>query len=141
MKKNNSTFSEEVEQATSLKEPVVFVVTSQTLKKQLNLLENKKPEIYKNLVENTRGIYLDEAHHLGAFHTKKALLKLKDQSRAFFYGATATPVHKEVNIRGLFDREHWSYLNGIGDLFRTHSADKTLEQLSLAIRKGEIDTL
>ena len=136
--KNNSTFSEEVEQATSLKEPVVFVVTSQTLKKQLNLLENKKPEIYKKLVENTQGIYLDEAHHLGAFHTKKALLKLKDQSRAFFYGATATPVHKEVNIRGLFAREHWSYLNGEENLFRTHSADKTLEQLSLAIRKGEV---
>ena len=136
--KNNNTFANEVEQATSLKEPVVFVVTSQTLKKQLNLLENKKPEIYKKLVENTRGIYLDEAHHLGAFYTKKAILKLKDQSRAFFYGATATPVHNEVNLKGLFAREHWSYLNGKEDLFLTHSADKTLEQLSLAIRKGEV---
>ena len=136
--KNNSTFANEAEQATSLKEPVVFVVTSQTLKKQLNLLENKKPEIYKKLVENTRGIYLDEAHHLGAFYTKKTLLKLKDQSRAFFYGATATPVHPHINLRDLFDREHWSYLNGKEDLFRTHSADKTLEQLSLAIRKGEV---
>ena len=43
-----------------------------------------------------------------------------------------------MNIRGLFEREHWSYLNGEEDLFRSHSADKTLEQLSLAIQKGEV---
>ena len=136
--KKNSTFSEALEQALSIKEPVVFVVTTQTLKQQLHLLEKEKPELYRALTQNTKGIYLDEAHHLGAFHTKSALLRLRDQSGAFFYGATATPVHPEVNIRGLFEREHWSYLNDTKTLFRSHEADKTLEQLSLAIQKGEI---
>ena len=136
--KSNHTFSGEVEQSLSLKEPVVFVVTTQTLKGQLNHLENKKPDIYKKLVENTRGIYLDEAHHLGAFHTKAALLKLKEQTEAFFVGTTATPVHYEINLRELFDREHWSYLNGTENLFQSHPPEKILEQLSLAIREGEV---
>ena len=139
-KKANRTFSETVQQACTSEKPVVFVMTTQTLKQQLSSLENKEPEIYTQLTQNTEGIYQDEAHHLGAFHTKSTLLKLRDESGAFFYGATATPVHEEVNIRELFAREHWSYLNGDQEqnLFHTHSADKTLEQLSLAIRKGEV---
>ena len=136
--KNNNTFAKAIEQAYSTKKPVVFVLTSQTLKTQLNLLKDKKPEIYTQLAENTRGIYLDEAHHLGAFQTKTALLKLRDESEAFFYGATATPVHGEENIRELFIREHWSYLDGSGNPFRIYNVDKTLEQLFLAMRKGEV---
>ena len=101
-------------------------------------MENENPDIYKKLAENTRGIYLDEAHHLGAFHTKTALLNLKEESGSFFYGATATPVHHEINLTELFEREHWSYLNDRRSLFRSHSAEEVLEQLSLAIGSGEI---
>ena len=122
----NKSFASEIEQALSLKEPVVFVVTTQTLKRQLHLLEDKKPDLYRKLTENTKGIYLDEAHHLGAFHTKAALLKLKEQSQAFFYGTTATPVHHQLNLRELFEKEHWSYLNGEEDLFRSHPPEKVL---------------
>ena len=136
--KVNNTFSNEVEQALLLREPVVFVITTQSLKGQLNLLANEKPDIYKKLEKHTKGIYLDEAHHLGAFHTKAALLKLQKESGAFFYGATATPVHHETNLMELFEREHWSYLNGRGSLFRSHPAENVLEQLSLAIEEGEI---
>ena len=136
--KTNSTFASEVEQADSLKEPVVFVVTTQTLKSQFQFLENEKPDIYKKLTENTKGIYLDEAHHLGAFRTKSALLKLQEQSGAFLYGTTATPVHYEINLRELFEREHWSYLSGEDNLFESHSAEQVLNQLSLAIKEGEI---
>ena len=136
--KNNNTFAKAIEQAYSTKKSVVFVLTSQTLKTQLNLLKDKKPEIYTQLAENTSGIYLDEAHHLGAYYTKSALLKLRDESEAFFYGATATPVHGEENIRELFIREHWSYLDGSGNPFRIYNVDKTLEQLFLAMRKGEV---
>ena len=81
---------------------------------------------------------MDEAHHLGASHTKSALLKLKKKVEPFFIGATATPVHPHINLRDLFDKEHWSYLNETKNLFQTHSTDKTLEQLALAIRKGEV---
>ena len=134
----NKSFASELEMALSLKKPVVFVVTTQTLKSQLHLLETKHPSLYRKLTKNTKGIYLDEAHHLGAFHTKASLLKLKEQSQAFFYGTTATPVHPHINLRELFEREHWSYLNGEEDLFRSYPSEKVLDQLSLAIREGEL---
>ena len=136
--KKKKAFLEALEQAFSSKEPTVFVVTTQTLKQQLHLLEEEEPELYRKLTQKLRGIYVDEAHHLGAFQTKSALLKLRDESKAFLYGATATPVHQEVNLRDLFAREHWAYLNRAENMFQSHKVDKTLEQLSLAIQKGEI---
>ena len=136
--KPNKSFVSELEQALSLKKPIVFVVTTQTLKRQLHLLATKHPKLYRKLTRNTKGIYLDEAHHLGAFHTKAALLKFKEQSGAFLYGTTATPAHHQINLRELFEREHWSYLNGEEDLFRSHPPGKVLDQLSLAIRAGEL---
>ena len=137
-KKTNHTFPKIIRQSCTSEEPTVIVITTQTLKAQLNLLENREPEIYTQLVQHIESIYLDEAHHLGAFYTKSAILKLKDESGAFLYGATATPVHPHINLRDLFDREHWSYLNDTKNLFQTHSTDKTLEQLALAIHKGEV---
>ena len=136
----NKDFYLEIERSVSRKHPTVFVITSQSLKQQLNLLQHKNLKVYSRLTENTDGIYIDEAHHLGAFHTKEALLTLKEQSEAFLYGSTATPVHHEVNLREFFEREHWSYLNTIekGNLFASHLPEKVMEQLSLGIEKGEI---
>ncbi|MCY4512321.1 MAG: DEAD/DEAH box helicase family protein, partial [Bdellovibrionales bacterium] len=136
--RSNHTFADEVEQATTLEEPVVLVITTQTLKSQLHFLEDQHSNLYEELIKNTKGVYLDEAHHLGAFYTKAVLLKLQEQSGAFLVGTTATPVHHEINLRELFEREHWSYLNGEKDPFQSHPPEKIIEQLSLAIQEGEI---
>ena len=148
--KANKTFVVEIKKAMDLKQAVVFVITTQSLKRLLEFMEKEEPESYKKLVEHTKGIYLDEAHHLGAFHTKSVLTKLHKQSGAFFYGSTATPVHHEINLRDLFEKEHWSYLeqgletgvknrlNEQEGLFRRHKPEIVLNQLSTAIKKGEL---
>ena len=164
-KKLNRIFSAEIERSVMRSHPTVLVITSHSLKAQLSSLQNGKPEIYDKLVKNTDGIYIDKAHHLGAFYTRLAVLTLQERSGAFLYGDTATPVHREVNIRDFFEREHWSYLNGTKkeaevkgevdqatrtteakreergeteDLFYSHSVEKIMEQLFLGISKGEI---
>ena len=136
----NKDFYLEIERSVRRDNLTVFVITSQSLKQQLNLLQHKNLKVYSRLAESTDGIYIDEAHHLGAFHTKEALLTLKEQSEAFLYGTTATPVHHTINLRDFFEREHWSYLNTIekNNLFASHPPEKVMEQLSLGIEKGEI---
>ena len=136
----NKDFYVEIERSLGRTKPTVFVITTQSLKSQLSFLQHEKTKDYDRLVENTDGIYIDEAHHLGAYYTKSALLQLQERSGAFLYGTTATPVHHEVNLRDFFEREHWSYLNTIkrGNLFASHPAEKVIEQLSIAIERGEI---
>ena len=144
--KLNKDFYVEVERSVKREHSTVFVITSQSLKSQLEQLQREQEKDYVRLVENTDGIYIDEAHHLGAFYTKSALLTLRERSGAFLYGTTATPVHHQVNLRDFFAREHWSYLNTVerGNLFTSHPAEKVVEQLSIGIERGEItpfDTL
>ena len=136
----NKDFYLEVERSTARSQPTVFVITSQSLKNQLNFLQRENLKVYNRLTENTDGIYIDEAHHLGAFHTKSALLQLQERSGAFLYGSTATPIHHEINLRDFFEREHWSYLSSgkKEDLFSSHPPEKVMEQLSLGIERGEI---
>ncbi len=138
--KSNKDFDVEIERSIGRSQATVFVITSQSLKQQLDFFQGKNLKTYNRLIENIDGIYIDEAHHLGAFHTKEALLVLKEQSEAFLYGTTATPVHHEINLREFFEREHWSYLNTIekGNLFASHPAEKVIEQLAISIEKGEI---
>jgi superfamily II DNA or RNA helicase len=138
--KSNKDFYVEMERSFIREHSTVFVITSQSLKSQLEWLQREKERDYVRLVENTDGIYIDEAHHLGAFHTKSALLTLRERSGAFLYGTTATPVHHEVSLRDFFKREHWSYLNTVerGNLFASHPAEKVVEQLSIGIERGEI---
>ena len=156
---SNKRFVSEVKKA--VLHPTVFVITIQSLKKQLSFLKEKEPDVYRLLVEHIDGIYLDEAHHLGAFQTRSAIMSLHEDSKAFLYGATATPVHHEVSLRRFFEREHWSYLSeGKGkDVNRQRdrgterpteriatereedsslSPQEVLGQLSEAIHKGEI---
>ena len=142
----NKDFYVEIERSLGRTKPTVFVITTQSLKSQLSFLKNEKTQDYTRLVRNTDGIYIDEAHHLGAYHTKSTLLQLQERSEAFLYGTTATPIHHEVNLREFFEREHWSYLNTIekNNLFASHPAEKVMEQLSIGIERGEItpfDTL
>ena len=144
--RSNKDFYVEVERSVRREQPTVFVITSQSLKSQLERLQREQEKDYTRLVENTDSIYIDEAHHLGAFYTKSALLTLRERSGAFLYGTTATPVHHQVNLRDFFAREHWSYLNTLerGNLFTSHPAEKVVEQLSIGIERGEItpfDTL
>ena len=152
----NKDFYLEIERAVRRTQPTVFVITSQSLKSQLDVLQGEGAKDYARLVESTDGIYIDEAHHLGAFHTKASLLTLQERSGAFLYGTTATPAHHEVNLRELFKREHWSYLseanketngkvssnegkkNKQTDLFYSYSLERVMEQLSVGMERGEI---
>ena len=136
----NKDFYVEIGRSVRRDQPTVFVITTQSLKSQLDLLQRENEKDYTRLVENTDGIYIDEAHHLGAVRTKSALLQLQERSGAFLYGTTATPVHHEMNLREFFEREHWSYLNTIekGNLFASHPAEKVIEQLAIGIARGEI---
>ena len=120
----------------------VLVITSQSLKLRLSEFFTQTERRYKNLqesfVRSVGGIYIDEAHHLGAKETRKVILDLVARSKAFLYGATATPVHHEVNLRDFFKREHWTYLNTRDHLFERHGTDAVLEQLSIGIERGEL---
>ena len=120
----------------------VLVITSQSLKLRLSEFftqtEKKYKDIQESFVRSVGGIYIDEAHHLGARETRKEVLDLVARSEAFLYGATATPVHHEVNLRDFFKREHWTYLNTRDSLFERHGTDAVLEQLSIGIERGEL---
>ena len=158
----NRSFSSYVHEALKSLHPTVFVITTQSLKPALDHLfqeyvsrnsqgslssptspisqsvSSLGSSLYGRLANNLDGIYIDEAHHLGAPRTKKSLLTLWESSRAFLYGATATPFHSEEDITELFEKEHWSYLNTADNLFEKHSIEDILDQLSLAIRNRDI---
>ena len=159
----HKSFSVYVQKALESPHPTVFVMTTQSLKPALDyLFQQHVPQssqtsssshtspasqssqvssglsFYERLAKNLDGIYIDEAHHLGASQTKRSLLTLWESSQAFLYGATATPFHHEENITELFEKNHWSYLNKADNLFEKHSIEDILDQLSLAIRNRDI---
>ena len=136
--RENKSFLSEIERAIDSKEPVVFVITTQSLKSLLRSIKRKESVKYESLVKHTKGIYLDEAHHLGAFQTKSVLMDLHEKSGAFFYGSTATPVHHEVNLIKMFEREHWSYLEKADQGEEDFKTNQVLDQLSIAIKEGEL---
>ena len=113
----------------------VFVITTQALKRILTHLGVK---LNKKLKSHLNAIFIDEAHHLGAYLTKEVLLHLQKTSGIFLYGATATPLHHEVNLRDLFDKVHWSYLNTQKNLFEDHPSEGILRQLSQGIERGDL---
>ncbi len=59
-------------------------------------------------------------------------------SRSFLYGSTATPVHHEVSLKDMFDKIHWSYLNQRDFFFKDHESSEVLEQMSIAIERGDL---
>ena len=142
-----STFAHQIEEAERRSVPTVLVITSQSLKPRFSALSKDRDlrGSYENLFRNFNSIYIDEAHHLGATKTKSTITSLireshnRGNSEVLLYGTTATPVHEEVELRDLFEREHWSYLNERPeDFFRTHSLEQILVQLSRAINRGDI---
>ena len=151
--KSWQSFASEIKRADEQDKPTVLVVSSQSLTRKLRKLFNQTAKKYKD-IQNTLlgslgGIYIDEAHHLGADKTKSTLLELLNKSRSyqrdqnrqnevFLYGTTATPVHYVVNLREFFEREHWAYLNKEDNLFEEHSVESVMEQLALGIDKGEL---
>ena len=151
--KSWQSFASEIKQASEREKPTVLVITSQSLKRRLPEFFTQTEKEYKNLQNSflgqLGGLYIDEAHHLGAYRTKLAILKLLEDSRryqraqgegseTFLYGTTATPVHPEVDLREFFEREHWAYLNAGGNLFEKHNVESVLEQLAIGIDKGEL---
>ena len=138
--KNWEGLSVKILQALEHQETLILVMTSQSLKARLNdfQVQNKKYGVYTNLIQNLGGVYIDEAHHLGAYQTKEALQKLIQESKAFLYGTTATPYHHQVELDEFFERKHWAYLNFENNLFESHSIEKIVEQLHVSINKGDI---
>ncbi len=151
--KSWQSFASEIKQASERDKPTVLVMTSQSLKRRLPEFFTQTEKEYKYLqnsfLSQLGGLYIDEAHHLGAYQTKFALLKLLDESRryqrnqgerrrTFLYGTTATPVHPEVDLREFFEREHWAYLNTEGNLFEKHNVESVLKQLAIGIDRGEL---
>ncbi len=142
-----STFAHQIEEVEKRSSPTVLIITSQSLKPRFNALSRDRDfkGSYEKLIKNLNSIYIDEAHHLGATKTKTTIAKLIRESHTqgnrevLLYGTTATPVHEEVELKDLFEREHWSYLNERQeDFFRTHSLEQILVQLSKAINRGDI---
>ena len=138
--KSWQSLSGRINQVLDNQETFILVITSQSLSARLNDFQthNQRYGVYTKLTHNLGGIYIDEAHHLGAYQTKEMLQKLIQESKAFLYGATATPYHHEVELSEFFERKHWAYLNFEENLFEVHSIEKIVEQLSISIDKGDI---
>ncbi len=134
-RKQRTVFSHFISETASMAETTVLVMTSQSLK---NILSDPNSEPYKQISKRLSAIFIDEAHHLGAELTKEVLMRIKEESGAFLYGTTATPVHHEVNLRNLFEKVHWSYLNDRNSLFQDHPSEAILRQLSMAIERGDL---
>ena len=131
-------FVREVRRAINLDVPTVFFITSQSLKLRLAGLREKDPEVYRDLVSSLESLFFDEAHHYGAYQTRKSLESLIEESGAFLFGSTATPVHSEVRLTDLFEVSHFSYLREGGGDHSGSVSKKTLLQLSRAIERGDI---
>ena len=130
-----------INQSASQRETLILVITSQSLKAQVQNFQtqNNRYGVYTTLTQNLGGVYVDEAHHLGAKKTQQTIIdSLVKDSGAFLYGATATPGHYEVELRDLFQTQHWSYLNTEENLLEEHFLEKVLQQLRFGIDRGEI---
>ena len=134
-KKQRTDFSHLISETSSMADATVVVMTSQSLK---NILRDPNSERYKQISGRLSAIFIDEAHHLGAELTKEVLMGIQEKSGAFLYGTTATPIHHEVNLRDLFEKVHWSYLNDRGSFFQDHPSEAILRQLSMAIERGDL---
>ena len=133
--KQRTAFLNSISKPSSMAEATVLVMTSQSLK---SVLSDPSSELYKRISDRLSAIFIDEAHHLGAEITREVLLRIQEKSGAFLYGTTATPVHQEVNLRDLFEKVHWSYLNDRGSFFQDHPSEAILRQLSMAIERGDL---
>lgn len=134
-RKQRTVFSHFISETSSMAEVTILVMTSQSLK---NILSDPNSERYKQISERLSAIFIDEAHHLRAELTKEVLMGIQERSGALLYGTTATPVHHEVNLRDLFEKVHWSYLNDRDSFFQDHPSEAILRQLSMAIERGDL---
>ena len=133
--------AERINHSVSQRETLILVITSQSLQRRVKNFqtENKRYGVYTTLTQNLGGVYIDEAHHLGAKKTHQTIIdSLVKDSGAFLYGATATPGHYEVELRDLFQAQHWSYLNTEENLLEKHFLENVLQQLRFGIDRGEI---
>ena len=131
-------FLEEVREAVNRKTetPTVFFIASQSLKLRWDGLREMDSDLHRDLVSSLESLFLDEVHHYGASQTGRFLENLVDESGAFLFGSTATPVNLG-RLMDLFEVSHFSYLRKGDDLFGSVS-EKILLQLSRAVERGDI---
>lgn len=107
----NTDFSMEIKRSVTRAQPTVFVITSQSLKSWLPLLQHESQKDYTRLVKNTDGIYINEAYYLSVFNTRSDLSLLQEKSGALLYVTTATSAYKEfTNIlikKGITSLSEW----------------------------------
>lgn len=113
----------------------VIVLTTNALKELYWSLSDEQKAVFHQQIN---GLFLDEAHHLGAAQTFELVEFIMGYSDAIFFGSTATPIHANVDIRKQFDALHWMYLNDENNLFEDHPIESILDQLAIGIKRGEI---
>jgi superfamily II DNA or RNA helicase len=130
------------------KEPVVLVTTIQSLKAKMGKPGSEAFEHNSAILRKTLGsILFDEVHHAGATEAREVIQSLihHADSHAFFFGTSATPIHRDVPlIESLFGGKAFyanidtaeSYLTRSGSVER--SIDEVVDQLATSIRRGEL---
>lgn len=138
---------EQVREAQAKGQKVVLTSTIQTFKSQL---AKASPEKVAELRQLLGTFIFDEAHHSGAPQARAVVDELiyHPDSKAFFFGTTATPMHSEVSlVDKLFQgKAFWAgldtaqaYLQHGGKLER--SIEDIVSQLTNSIQKGELSPL
>ncbi len=103
------------------KRPVVLITTSASLR--LSYFEADRVT-QKALRKNLRGVFVDEAHHLGGLTNSDILAKLINRNRlASLIGFTATPVSRTQSIQNLFNAHgFWAYEDNAEDYLKNPGA-------------------
>lgn len=126
---------------------VVLVTTVQSLVPRIK----EDTEFYSEALRGVLAtVAFDEAHHAGASETLPILKQLIDRnsgSKAFLYGTTATPTHREVElISDVFNGQaFWAYLDD-PETFRAmggqmeRGVSEVIDQLQMAINAGELNS-
>lgn len=129
--------------------PIILLTTTQSFKASM-LGDPEQVESRTSLMAGALAtLVYDEAHHAGAEGIVPVLQDLVSQSnnRMFFYGTTATPLHRETDIADLFGNQaFWAYedraedflKDGSDGLFR--SVDSVVSQLASAIKAGDLSS-
>ena len=151
--KDKRDFLKDIQSALDKDEKTAITLTLRSFMIQMNKLREKDEVLYNELVKDIDGIWIDEVHHLGAVETNKFITELKEESGAFLYGATATPVHKNTEIQKIFEKKHWSYLEEAKELKEINHLDNqpqevkdlesyppsvVIKQLISSIERGDI---
>jgi superfamily II DNA or RNA helicase len=136
------------------KRPTVLLTTTTSFRIAMELQKTKMGQaVDSNVVMSNiallkgtlRGIFVDEAHHLGARIISDTIQRLlHENNRVMIAGMTATPIHKRKSIQALFNNHgYWAYLDSPEEFLATpqplyRDLRDISRQLRIAFDKGDI---